>query len=215
MVNKQEMMEKSNLKTRSSQVMELKQLIAGPLIATIDADSLSARRYLDYLFEIAFESYDRKTGKTGKLRMLTFSYNNSDAGGERRQQVSIPMLTLVPLPLLQVKEAEFDFDIKILDTVTEKREETFSLEEGKAVGPEEGDGDGGFTMRASLAPKQGEGSSSGSAQQGLSANMKVHVKMQQADMPGGLANLLHLTANNVQMEESEPNGNENESGATH
>lgn len=204
-------MEKSNLKTRNSQVMELKQLIAGPLVATIDADSLSARRYLDYLFEIAFESYDRKTGKTGKLRMLTFSYNNSDVDGNRKQQVSIPMLTLVPLPLLQVKEAEFDFDIKILDAVMEKQEETFSLEDGKASTPETGEG---FTMRASLAAKQGEGSSSSSAQQGLSANMKVHVKMQQADMPGGLANLLHLTANNLQMEESEPNGNENEAGTT-
>lgn len=204
-------MEKNNLKTRNSQVMELKQLIAGPLVATIDADSLSARRYLDYLFEIAFESYDRKTGKTGKMRMMTFSYNNSDSGGSRRQQVSIPMLTLVPLPLLQVKEADFDFDIKILDAVTERQEETFSLEEGKASRPDEDSG-GGFTMRASLAPKQGEGSRSGSVQQGLSANMKVHVRMQQADMPGGLANLLNLTANNVQLEDDE-DGNEEKSGA--
>lgn len=205
-------MEKSNVKTRSSQVMELKQLIAGPLVATIDADSLSARRYLDYLFEIAFESYDRKTGKTGKLRMLTFTCNASE-GGNRKQQVSIPMLTLMPLPLLQVKEAEFDFDIKILDAVTEKEEETFSLEKGKAIQPGQ-EGSSGFCMRASLAPKQGEGSSNSSVQQGLSANMKVHVKMQQADMPGGLANLLHLTANNVQLEENESNGNESESDTT-
>lgn len=199
------MMERNNLKTRSSQVMELKHLIAGPLIATIDADSLSARRYLDYLFEIAFESYDRKTGKTGKLRMLTFTYSGQ---GERKQRLSLPMLTLMPLPLLQVKEAEFDFDIKILDAVSERQEETFSLEDGMSSTPE--DEGGGFTMRASLAPKQGVGNSSSSVQQGLSANMKVHVKMQQADMPGGLANLLSMTANNVQMEESESDGNENE-----
>ncbi len=30
--------------------------------------------------------------------------------------------------------------------------------------------------------------------------MKVKVRMAQADMPGGLANLLHLTTNNLQME---------------
>lgn len=30
--------------------------------------------------------------------------------------------------------------------------------------------------------------------------MKVKVKMQQADMPGGLSNLLHLTTSNVQSE---------------
>lgn len=198
-------MEKNNLKTTRSQVMELQQLIAGPLIATIDADSLSARRYLDYLFEIAFESYDRKTGKTGKLRTLTFSYRSTEGGNERSQKVCLPMLTLVPLPLLQVKEAEFDFDIKILDAVTEKEEETFSLEKGEAVEPSEDPSGGGFKMRASLAPQQGSGNSSTSVQQGMSANMKVKIKMQQADMPGGLANLLHLTASNVQMEDDDLN----------
>lgn len=192
-------MEKNNVKMRSSQVMELQQLIAGPLVATIDADSLSARRYLDYLFEIAFESYDRVTGKTGKLRMLTFSYSGGKGG--QKQKVSIPMLTLMPLPLLQVKEAEFDFDIKILDAVSEHQEEAFSLEEGKSVPPSEDRQGNGFKMRASLAPQQGNRSSE--AQQGLSANMKVHVRMQQADVPGGLANLLHLTASNMQAEDEE------------
>lgn len=190
-------MQKNKVKAHSSQVMELQQLIAGPLVATIDADSLSAHRYLDYLFEIAFESYDRTTGKTGKLRLLTFSYVGD---GGKRQRVSIPMLTLMPLPLLQVKEAEFDFDIKILDSVSEHEEESFSLEEGKALPPEKRAGSG-FKMRASLAPQQGN--RSGDVQQGLSANMKVHVKMQQADIPGGLANLLHLTASNMQAEDEE------------
>lgn len=190
-------MKKNSVKACSSQVMELQQLIAGPLVATIDADSLSARRYLDYLFEIAFESYDRTTGKTGKLRLLTFSYVG---GGGKRQRVSIPMLTLMPLPLLQVREAEFDFDIKILDSVSEHEEEAFSLEEGKALPPEKKSG-GGFKMRASLAPQQGSRGSD--VQQGLSANMKVHVKMQQADVPGGLANLLHLTASNMQSEDED------------
>ena len=123
--------------------MELQQLIAGPLIATIEADSLSSQRYLDYLMKIAFESYDPVTGRTGKIRMLTFNYQSQDPGGGRTQSVSIPILTLVPLPLLQVQEADFDFDIKILDALSETTEEKFSLEEGKSVNePQSG---GGFT----------------------------------------------------------------------
>ena len=35
-------------------------------------------------------------------------------------------------------------------------------------------------------PKQGEGSSTSNVQQSLSANMKVKVKMRQADMPAGV-----------------------------
>ncbi|UVV55445.1 hypothetical protein NXW60_13260 [Bacteroides fragilis] len=66
--------------------MELQQLIAGPLIATIEADSLSSQRYLDYLMKIAFESYDPVTGRTGKIRMLTFNYQSREvpAGEERK-----------------------------------------------------------------------------------------------------------------------------------
>ncbi len=192
-------MDNQTVKKTSSQVMELQQLIAGPLIATIEADALSAQKYLDYLMHIAFESYDPATGKTGKLRTMTFTYNEQDLGGVQKKSISIPMLTLVPLPLLQVQEADFDFDIKILDALSESVEEKFSIEDGKSVS--EQSGVGSFKMRASLAPQQSAAQHKGDLQQSLAANMKVKVKMRQADMPAGLSNLLHLTANNLQMED--------------
>lgn len=186
-------------KKTSSQVMELQQLIAGPLIATIEADALSAQKYLDYLMRIAFESYDPVTGKTGKIRTLTFTYNEQDLNGSQKKSISIPILTLVPLPLLQVQEADFDFDIKILDALSERVEENFSMEDGKRIKEPQ---NGGFKMRASLAPQQASKTHSGELQQSLAANMKVKVKMRQADMPAGLSNLLHLTANNLQVEDA-------------
>lgn len=192
-------MDNKPVRKTSSQVMELQQLIAGPLIATIEADALSAQKYLDYLMRIAFESYDPVTGRTGKIRTMTFSYNEQDINGSQKKSISIPLLTLVPLPLLQVQEADFDFDIKILDAMSESVEETFSMETGKSV--REQQQPGAFKMRASLAPQQTSKSHGGELQQSLSANMKVKVKMRQADMPAGLSNLLHLTANNLQMED--------------
>jgi Protein of unknown function (DUF2589). len=193
----------NNVKKVSSQVMELKDLISGPLIATIDADSISSQRYLSYLMEVAFESYNKGTGEVGKLRTLTFCYTSHDINGSHEQRVSIPLMTLVPLPLLQVKEADFDFDIQIVDAVTEERQESFSLKEGAVQKENEDEGRQGMKLRVSLAPSQGSGESKSSLKQGLTANMKVRVKMQQADIPGGLANLLHLTANNMQIEDVE------------
>ena len=111
----------------SKQIMELKDLISGPLVATIDADSMSTRRYLSYLYELAFDSYNPETGEVGNLRMLEFTYNVQDNGTQRQQRVSIPLMTLVPLPLLQVKEADFDFDIQIIDAVSADKQSTFSL----------------------------------------------------------------------------------------
>lgn len=194
-------MKEKSVKTTSSQVMELQQLIAAPLIATIEADSLSSQRYLDFLIRIAFDSYDPETGRTGKIRMLTFSYNSQDINETKKQSVSIPLFTLVPLPLLQIQEADFDFDIKILDAFSVSEEEKFSLERGEAAVPKlEG---GGFKMRASLAPKQGGSSQNKNVEQSISANMKVRVKMRQADVPAGLSNLLHLAASNVQVEDTD------------
>ena len=182
----------------SSQVMELKDLISGPLVATIDADSISSRRYLNYLLDLTFESYDRKTGKAGKLRTLDVTYQTQDVGGQHTQRISIPLLTLVPLPLLQVKEADFDFDIQIVDALSADRDAAFSLKNGSA--PEGDEGAEGVKLRVSMAQASREGRASEKASRALTANMKVKVKMQQADMPGGLSNLLHLTTSNVQSE---------------
>lgn len=186
----------------SSQVMELKDLISGPLVATIDADSISARRYLSYLLELAFESYNQETGEVGKMRTLDFTYRSQDVNGAHLQRISIPLLTLVPLPLLQVKEADFDFDIQIVDAVSADTDATFSLKNG-ATPSHRSIASEGVKLRVSMASAKVEGSTKSTTQQSLTANMKVKVKMQQADMPGGLSNLLHLTTNNLQMEEVE------------
>lgn len=193
--------ENKNVRRTSSQVMDLQQLIAGPLMATIDADALAAQRYLDYLMRVAFVSYDPLTGKTGEMRMITFTYIEQDVNGSRKRTVSMPLLTLIPLPLLHVEEADFDFDIKIIDAVSDAVDERFSIAAGESVTvrPEASN----FKLRASLAPMRCEATNDGDLQQSLSANMKVKVRMRPADMPAGLSNLLNLTANNVQIQDAD------------
>lgn len=195
-------------KTVSSQVMELKDLISGPLVATIDADTISSRRYLKYLFELAFESYDEKSGEVGDMRTLNFTYMSRDINGARMQRVSIPLLTLVPLPLLQVKEADFDFDIQIIDAVSQDANATFSLKNAME-GKEEPQSGEGTRLRVSLSPASVEAASKSAVQQSLTANMRVKVKMRQADLPGGVANLLNLTTNNLLIEDTEDDETEN------
>lgn len=195
-------------KTVSSQVMELKDLISGPLVATIDADTISSRRYLKYLFELAFESYDEESGEVGNMRTLNFTYMSRDINGARMQRVSIPLLTLVPLPLLQVKEADFNFDIQIIDAVSQDAGATFSLKNAME-GKEEEPSREGTKLRVSLSPASVDVSSKSSVQQSLTANMRVKVKMRQADLPGGVANLLNLTTNNLMIEDMEDDETKN------
>lgn len=193
--------EQQNVTTSNSQVMELQQLIAGPLVSTIEADTLSSRRYLEMLQLIAFEDVTEGDRNIRRLRTLKFAYQETNVNGYRNKVVSIPLVTLLPLPLLQIKEADFDFDINILDAVSSGTVESFDYGEGKIE--QNNENRRPFRLRASLAPKSGSGSYSDKSEQQLSANMKVHVKMRQADMPAGLSNLLRLTAGNLQVEDAE------------
>ena len=190
-----------NVISVNSQVMELQQLIAGPLVSTIEADTLSSRRYLEMLQLIAFEDVTEGDRNIRRLRTLKFAYQETNVNGYRNKVVSIPLVTLLPLPLLQIKEADFDFDINILDAVSSGTVESFDYGEGKIE--QNNENRRPFRLRASLAPKSGSGSYSDKSEQQLFANMKVHVKMRQADMPAGLSNLLRLTAGNLQVEDAE------------
>jgi hypothetical protein len=180
----------------NSQVMDLKQLIASPLIATLEADAMTTAGYVNFLKEVAFEA-DNKGG-LGKLRTFTFQYYQNDNNGKTLKVVQIPVISLIPIPLLQIKEATFDFDVKILDTVTESDEERFSFEDKNETPENKGSK---TAIRAALAAQSGKSTESGD--NSLSANMKVKVIMQQADIPAGLANLLSMSASNVSIEDAE------------
>ena len=193
----------SEKRTVSTQIMELKDLISGPLVATIDADTISTRRYLSYLYELAFDKYDHATGKVGNLRSLEFTYSTSDNDGRHVHRVRIPLLTLVPLPLLQVQEADFEFDIQIIDAVSADKNATFSLKTPESDTAEANNEVAeGVKLRVAMAASNIEKSDGVKSRQGLTANMKVNVKMRQADMPGGVSNLLGLITNNLQIEDA-------------
>lgn len=176
--------------------MDLKQLIAAPLVATLEADAMTTNRYVDFLKEVAFEADEK--GGLGKLRMVSFRYYQNDKGGKMLKMVEIPLISLIPIPLLQIKEAVFDFDIKILDSTTEQTEQEFSFSEDAANQIKNEDK---TAIRATLSPQSGK--STETKDNSLTANMKVHITMQHADVPAGLSNLLSLSAHSMSIENSE------------
>ena len=183
------MSDSTNNNKVSGHIMSLQQLISAPLVATIDADAMSAERYMKHFMSLAFESYNPVDGSTGALRLISFNFTDSDASGGAEKKVSVPLVSLVTLPLLQIKQADFDFDINIIDAVAAAPNEHFSLNRGEVESRRGKERDEGLNFRASLAPQSGRGASSS-----LQANMKIHVSMQQADMPSGLSQFLQLAS---------------------
>lgn len=178
--------------------MELKDLIAAPLLATLEADAMTTAGYVKFLKEVAFEADEG--GSLGKLRTFTFQYRQTEKGAKVLKSVHIPVISLIPIPLLQIREATFDFDIKILDSVTEAAEHNYSFDGGNT---QPDDGQGKTSIRAALSPQSGK--STETKDSSLAANMKVKVILQHADMPAGLASLLSLSAHSMSIEDAEEN----------
>ena len=93
----------------------LTDLIAGMVQATVDADQAVTDDYMETFKEYAFEK--DPNGGNDRLQMVDFEMVDNE--GVRRL-VSIPKLSLLPLPVLHVSEATFDIDAKIVATASEQ-----------------------------------------------------------------------------------------------
>jgi hypothetical protein len=104
--------------------LNLYEIIAGPLIAIIEAEAQAAKTTLEYIEKVGFveaSSSEEKEGeiKVGKLRMAEFTYKKPDENGKLVEfTASVPVLSLVPVPAIQVKKAKVSFSAKITDVET-------------------------------------------------------------------------------------------------
>ncbi|MBN3940006.1 DUF2589 domain-containing protein [Nostoc sp. NMS9] len=177
-------------------VLSFRELIAGPLIATLSADFDAGAKFVEFFQKYGME----ETVVTGteapvrRLKMVTFSYNQ----GGREYRVEVPLLSLIPLPLLQIDTAEFEFNIRVFTEVPPKVLESFDPnktgDEAEKNNPTANPPYQG--MKARLAPTAGK-SEDGKPIPSIDSNMKVTVKMKQADLPVGMIKLMKVFENST------------------
>ena len=154
-----------------SQIASLEGIFATPIQAIIDADFMAARKATEYIKEFGFTSGGSK-GKLGSLKETSFVYDTIGSDGKPQQRlVKIPTLSLIPLPLLHVDYADFDFSVRIVDSTNDK-------------------------LNATLVPQQ-SGNPSNPSSPHLDANINVKMKVVQSDIPAGISNLLALMGSNT------------------
>ncbi len=191
--------------TEFGQVVDLQYLFAAPLVAVIEADVLAAKEFVKFIKDEGFEKEHPGSGPArepgsdvedlGRLRTVVFFYQRLDSRGHKEWvEVSVPLLSLFPLPLLQVSHADFDFDVRIFDAVQERRPENpadltrdpdHKERSPRSLKPDR------YRFRAMLARRGPETTRTDLAPH-LDANMRVKVAMRQADVPAGIATLLNV-----------------------
>lgn len=112
---------------RSLRALELYELLSAPLTAMIQADALAARATLEFIQTAGFvpaEPGEKPAAErlpAGRLRMAEFRYRKLDENNQLAEFVAaVPVLSLVPIPSLQIKQAKVKLAAKITDVIEQK-----------------------------------------------------------------------------------------------
>ncbi|MDI1443845.1 DUF2589 domain-containing protein [Polyangium sp. 6x1] len=148
--------------------ISLSELVGSLVRDVVDADGMAAKATAEFLENVCFDK--------GELRMLRFSYEQpAPGGGTKKYTVSVPLLTVIPIPMLGVEAAEISFTATIVE-----------MEKDEADTPR---------LQAKIAPNTALSEVSGSEQ----ANVKFTLKMGRSDMTAGLSGIFGLLGNKIQV----------------
>lgn len=202
--------------------MNLADMLSALIESTIAADQKAAEDYLDVLRTYALEPAN---GSNGHERLKMVDFEMTDSNG-REQIVSIPKLSLLPLPLLRVAEATFDIEAQI-DISTATKQDVKEFEENYPIYNQKkktsiddlskGEQEillkkikslAGVRVRLSNQSTQkkrkpllrsGKTTTKETTSMQKMTNVKVHIKLEPVLLPDGMRGLLQATENTIKV----------------
>ena len=174
------------------EVLSLSQLIGAPIHALVDAEAHSAMATARFIRDVGFKPVeDGDLGDFGDLQMARFTtVQRREDGGTEPVEVQIPLLTLLPIPALQIQDASLEYTVKVIQTeaLPQARKEALrGLGDGARLPV-----DPPATMRGTFAAEPRPG-----GRRSMDMLVKMKLRIEQADMPAGLARLLSLAGESV------------------
>lgn len=175
--------------SKKDSALSLTQLIGAPIRALVEAEAQAAMATANFIRSVGFvQDGSGNFGKLGDLQMASFLRKRRNAQGEEETvEVQIPLLTMLPIPALQIRDAELEYTVKILDTEL-SRSDSPAAQQASALGMP----DVPATLRATLARD-----TRSEHRRSLDMLVKMKVNIEQSDMPAGLAKLLSISAESV------------------
>lgn len=170
--------------------LDFEAMIGGPLEAIVRAQAAAAVTSVDFIKEVGFDSDDKAP------TMVTFTYDKpvetTAADGTVSVEVkpftlTVPFLTMLPIPFIRIEEATIDFNAKIL-SVQERKSASERLFKS-TLSAKAGWGWGSAKLKVSYASKR---TSSATSKIERTYSIAVHVKVRQDELPEGTSRLLGI-----------------------
>jgi hypothetical protein len=192
-------------------VKELKQipfgfLIGEPLKAAIEAQALAAKTTVEFIEKVGFVPPNQnqsamlfedetKDADAGRVRNVTFLYKKKDETGvEQDFSLSVPILSIVPIPVIRLDEISIDFTAKLNDTIENTSKQGFQLQSSMQGNFKSWWSPVSLEFRTSVAY---ESAKSSSAKYTRDYTMNVHVRAVQDSMPAGLSRILDILESTI------------------
>lgn len=160
--------------------LPFQQLIGSPIVAIIQAEAMAAQASAQFIESIGFEPpSEQNSDSIGSLKRVTFTYEKEDVNGNIiTDQIALPVLSLVPIPLLQIKDASLEFNLNL----TEVKPIDQSNKERSFMPP---------LSKVLLKGIFGKMNSS-EAETKTNVDMKLKINIVQSDIPVGLSHLFTI-----------------------
>ena len=163
--------------------LPMEELISVPLISAANAQAKLAYVTTDFVKNVGVNP------ETHQVNTVDFAYPGYDAtGAEVQKMLSVPLLSIVNIPNLSVKEAEVEFTMEVKQQVMDKS----SSEKNVTSSVSGGWGPVSAKISGSITTK-----SEHTRQSDKSAKYDVRVKARDDGPPEGLARILDILANNM------------------
>lgn len=172
---------------REIATLDFANLIGGPLNAVVEAQAKAAISTVNFIKEVAFD-------KDGKIITVDFKYNRKDdEGNDQEYTLTVPFLTMLPIPYITVVNTLIEFNAKITSINETSTDSTFSqVVDASASGRY-------WFVSAKVTSKTAYQKKSATAEkEERTYDMHVRVEAKNEDMPAGTERLLTILENSIE-----------------
>lgn len=182
-------------------------VIGGPLTAVIRAQSQAALASADFIRSVGFKPVDPNDATKGiEPVMVTFSYkrdittveNGAEVTTPTKHELTVPILTMLPVPFIRIEEATIDFNAKIVSTEYSDTSTKLGVDAELKAQASWGWGSASLKVNVSYQKTTNTGS-----KVERNYSMGVKVRAVQDEMPPGTERLLAILENVIKEKKAE------------
>lgn len=194
--------------------IDFESMLGGPLSAVVNAQAQAAMSSVTFIKEVGFEP------KTTNPVYVEFKYPKEvspylppveeelDDEGEvvtpareaqaavwEEMTLTVPILTMLPIPFIRVEETTIDFNAKINSITTKEQSKDFGVKASAQASVGWGFGKASMKVSTSYQSKSRSGSETK-----RTYSMAVHIRAVQDEMPAGMDRLLGILEDAIKSE---------------